>query len=52
MPGIDGIELSKQIKELFSDILVVLLSGYSEFSYSQQGIQHGEFDYLMNQVGF
>jgi two-component system response regulator YesN len=50
MPGIDGIELSKKIKELFPDILVVLLSGYSEFSYAQQGIQHGVFDYLLKPV--
>ncbi|MDF2964358.1 MAG: response regulator [Paenibacillus sp.] len=47
MPGIDGVELSRQVKELYPDILVVLLTGYNEFTYAQQAIKSGVFDYLL-----
>lgn len=47
MPGIDGIALSERIKELYPDIIVILLTGYNEFSYAQQAIKHGVFDFLL-----
>ncbi|WP_219835773.1 response regulator [Paenibacillus sp. R14(2021)] len=47
MPGIDGVELSGHIQERYPDILVVLLTGYNEFSYAQRAIKSGVFDYLL-----
>lgn len=47
MPGINGVELSGKIQELYPDTLVVLLTGYSDFKFAQQAIRTGVFDYLL-----
>lgn len=47
MHKMTGIELLRTIREMGLDILVVLLSGYDEFSYAQQGLRHGAFDYIL-----
>jgi two-component system response regulator YesN len=47
MHKITGIELLRAIREMGLDILVLLLSGYDEFSYAQQGIRLGAFDYIL-----
>ena len=47
MHKITGIELLRAIRENGLDTLVVLLSGYDEFSYAQEGIRLGAFDYIL-----
>lgn len=47
MPGIDGLQLLKNICESGSDTKVIILSGYDDFSYAQKAIKHGAFDYLL-----
>ncbi|KRF10049.1 hypothetical protein ASG89_00425 [Paenibacillus sp. Soil766] len=47
MPGMDGVELSGKIRELYPDTMVLLLTGYNEFTYAQQAIKNGVFDYLL-----
>ncbi len=47
MPGLNGIELMKMVKERFKDIFVVFLSAYSEFGYARQAIELGAFDYIL-----
>ncbi|SFJ82563.1 two-component system, response regulator YesN [Paenibacillus sp. UNC496MF] len=47
MPGMDGVELSNEIRMKYPDLLVVLLTGYNEFNYAQRAIQSGVFDYLL-----
>lgn len=46
MPGMDGIELLKELKLLQWDICVVFLSTHSDFNYAKQGIRWGVFDYM------
>lgn len=50
MPKINGIEFLTQLRENGSDLCVVLVSGYSDFSYARQGIVLGAFDYILKPV--
>lgn len=47
MPVMDGMELARQIKRLSPHVIVVIISGYSDFSYAQQAIRYGVFNYLL-----
>ncbi|SMB99421.1 two-component system, response regulator YesN [Thermanaeromonas toyohensis ToBE] len=50
MPGMDGLELLKRIKELDSGIKVLILSAYDDFTYAQAAVKLGAFDYLLKPV--
>lgn len=50
MPEMDGLELAGQIHEKYPEILTVILTGYADFSYAQEAIRHGVFDYLLKPV--
>lgn len=47
MPGLNGIELMKMVKQRFNDIFVVFVSAYSEFSYAKQAIEMGAYNYIL-----
>ncbi|WP_127532214.1 response regulator transcription factor [Paenibacillus kobensis] len=47
MPGMTGLELVGKLMDSELDTAVVLLSGYAEFEYAQQGLQYGVADYLL-----
>ncbi|MGX4599452.1 response regulator transcription factor [Faecalimicrobium sp. JNUCC 81] len=47
MPIMDGIELTKKIKDVMPDVVVVLLTNYAEFSYAKQAISCGVYEYLI-----
>lgn len=47
MPIMDGIELTKKVKEIMPNVYVVLLSNYAEFNYAKQAISCGVFEYLI-----
>jgi len=46
MPGMDGLELAKQIKELQPDVQVIFVSSYDNFHYAKTAIRIGAVDYL------
>ncbi len=50
MPFMDGLELSRLIKENLPDIKVIILSGYDEFEYAKQAINIGIIDYLLKPI--
>ncbi len=50
MPFMDGLELSRLVKEKMPDIRIVLLTGYSEFEYAKEAIQIGVTDYLLKPI--
>lgn len=50
MPEMNGLELSKQVKLLYPDIPVVILTGYSDFNYMQEALRQQVFDYLLKPV--
>lgn len=47
MPIMDGIELSKRIREEYKDIEIVILSGFSEFDYAREAIRFNAYEYLL-----
>ncbi len=50
MPFMDGLELTKLIKESLPDTEVIILSGFGEFEYAKEGIQLGIAEYLLKPI--
>ncbi|MDD9269372.1 response regulator [Paenibacillus sp. GCM10023248] len=50
MPGLDGLELSRAVKERWPAIKIVIISGYDEFSYAKKSIAIGVTDYLLKPI--
>lgn len=50
MPGMDGLELSKRLKEISPTVQIIILSGYSEFEYAKKALQIGVVDYELKPV--
>ncbi|RKN65137.1 response regulator [Paenibacillus ginsengarvi] len=51
MPGMDGIELARQIKKIAPSTEIVILTGYDDFAYAQQALREGVTDYLLKTSG-
>jgi two-component system response regulator YesN len=45
-----GLELAKVIHDILPDVLVILFSGHSEFSYAQKAIRYGVVRYVLKPV--
>jgi len=52
MPVMDGIELIKEMSTSGCCVKFVVLSGYDDFSYAQQSIHYGVFEYVLKPVKF
>ncbi|MWC28027.1 response regulator transcription factor [Paenibacillus sp. MMS18-CY102] len=50
MPEMNGLSLINAIKGQGRDPVVILLSGYSEFEYAQEGIKLGVVNYLLKPI--
>lgn len=50
MPFMDGLELSRLIKQEFPDTEIIILSGYAEFSYAKEAIRLGVAEYLTKPI--
>lgn len=50
MPGMNGLELTKEALGRRPELKIVIISGYGEFEYAQQAIKCGVFDYLLKPV--
>ena len=50
MPGLSGLELLQAIPNVSPDSKVVIISGYAEFSYAQEAVQHHAYDYLLKPI--
>lgn len=50
MPGMNGLQLIKKVKEIRSDIEIIILSGYSEFEYAREGMRLGVHDYVLKPI--
>jgi DNA-binding NtrC family response regulator len=52
MPGMDGIETLKQIKQLHPIIEVIMLTGHGSTQTAVEGMKLGAFDYLIKPADF
>ena len=50
MPFMDGLELARIVHSLYSNIKIVILSGYTEFTYAKEAITIGVEEYLVKPV--
>jgi two-component system response regulator YesN len=50
MPFLNGLELVEKLTSELPSAIVIVISGYDEFSYAQKAIQLGVFDYLLKPV--
>lgn len=50
MPYMDGLELTSHVKETYSDIEIVLFSGYNDFTYAREALRYGVVDYVLKPV--
>ncbi|MDR2738516.1 MAG: response regulator [Treponema sp.] len=47
MPVMDGLELTRAVKEKNKSVTIIILSHYDEFSYAQEAINLGAFRYIL-----
>lgn len=50
MPGCNGLEAMKQIRQSLPETKIVVLSAYSYFEYAQEALRYGALDYLIKPV--
>lgn len=50
MPVIDGLELLREVRQSYPELIVVFLSDHGEFAIAQEAIQYGLADYLIKPV--
>ncbi|HHW00347.1 MAG TPA: response regulator [Clostridiaceae bacterium] len=46
MPFMDGIELSERLKKEYPEMLIIILTGHSEFEYARKAIRLGVIDFI------
>jgi len=52
MPGMDGIEVLKEIKKKFPLVEVIMLTGHGSAETAVEGMKLGAYDYLMKPADF
>jgi len=50
MPGMNGLELLRWIRDRRPQTLTVFLTGHARFDYAQEALHHGCYDYLLKPV--
>ena len=46
MPGVDGIELLRKVKEAYSDTMVIVITGYGTVESAVEAMKLGAYDYI------
>ena len=50
MPRLDGIQLMEAIYQKFPHIIIIVISGYSDFEYARKAISFHVFDYILKPI--
>ncbi|MBQ4567577.1 MAG: response regulator [Desulfovibrio sp.] len=51
MPGADGLEVLRRIKERAPQLPVILLTGHASMGVAMQGLDLGAYDYMLKPIG-
>ncbi|MBU1677845.1 MAG: response regulator, partial [Bacteroidetes bacterium] len=46
MPGMDGMELHKRIRDIDKDVIVMMITAYASVETAVQALKEGAFDYI------
>ena len=52
MPFMDGLSLSRMVKDEFPKTKIVILSGYDDFEYARLAISYGVSEYIMKPINY
>ncbi|MBR2811397.1 MAG: response regulator, partial [Solobacterium sp.] len=52
MPYLDGLELSRRMKEMYPDIRIIIFSGFNEFEYAKEAVHLEAQEYLLKPMDF
>lgn len=52
MPFMSGLELCQNLRKLFPEVCLVILSGYDDFEYAQKAIQTNVEEYILKAVNY
>ena len=50
MPFLNGLNLLQKLKDINNKSIVIIISGYDDFSYAQRALQFDVFDYILKPV--
>ncbi|MFB9328151.1 response regulator [Paenibacillus aurantiacus] len=50
MPGMDGIEMAKQVREQLPDVRIIVLTGYDDFGFAREAIRFSASDYVLKPI--
>jgi len=50
MPAVNGLELSKEVRDRWPETIVVMLTGHADFQYAQEAIRYNVKEYLLKPV--
>ena len=50
MPGLSGLDLLQAIPEVSPETKVVIITGFAEFAYAKEAVQHHAYDYLLKPI--
>ncbi|MGG4143070.1 response regulator [Paenibacillus algorifonticola] len=50
MREMDGLVMMGKVKQMYPELIVIILSGYGEFVYAQKAIEYGVFKYLLKPI--
>lgn len=50
MPGMDGVQLIRRLKQMNRDTWIIVISGYSKFEYTREAIVSRVFDYVLKPI--
>lgn len=50
MPAVNGLELSRRVRERWPELTIVMLTGHADFQYAQEAIRYNVKEYLLKPV--
>jgi DNA-binding NtrC family response regulator len=50
MPGMDGLELQKRIKQIDKDVVTIMITAFASVETSIQALKEGAFDYIVKPI--